>query len=100
MLKNKKTKKFLIHIIAIFLILAIATLLAMVIIKISYKYSFVKNCYYNCYFNKKEKIWEYRPWGYGTQYTLENRDFPDQKNCLDYCLSQKQIDFIKTENGL
>ncbi len=77
------------------LLFAFATLTAAVLIKYSYHRDFRKECYHNCYYNKTEKLWEYRPWGYDSSYTGDNRDFPDATTCLGFCLSQKQIDFIK-----
>jgi hypothetical protein len=90
-----KNKKILFIVIGIVLLFTIATLSAAVIIKYSYHKSFVKECYRVCYYSKVENIWEYRPWGYNVEYTEENRDFPKMNDCLAYCLSQKQIDFIK-----
>jgi len=91
-IKNKKT---ILVVIGVVLLFVIATLSAAVIIKYSYHRSFLKDCYRVCYYNKVENVWEYRPWGYDVEYTKENRDFPKTNDCLNYCLSQKQIDFFK-----
>ena len=93
----KKGQKITLLTIGGILFFALSTFTAAVAIKYSYKIGFKKDCYRVCYYNKTGKIWEYRPWGYHTNYTLENRDFPHQSQCLNYCLSQKQIDFIKAK---
>jgi len=80
---------------SIITIFLLAFLMAALAVKYTYHHGFLKNCYRVCYYNKNAKIWEYRPWGYDTDYTEENRDFPSVDTCLTYCLSQKQIDFIK-----
>jgi hypothetical protein len=77
------------------LILIFATLIAAFIIKFTYHRGFLKDCYRVCYYSKSDIVWEYRPWGYDVEFTEENRDFPSLDTCLGYCMSQKQIDFVK-----
>ena len=92
---DKKTKKSFTMIVGIIAILILATLMAAILIKYTYHRGFAKDCYRVCYYSKSEIIWEYRPWGYDVDFTDEDRDFPSLNTCLSYCLSQKQIDFIK-----
>ena len=77
------------------LVLIVSTLAAAVVVKFTYHQGFIKDCYRVCYYNKSDTVWEYRPWGYDVEFTEENRDFPSLDTCLGYCMSQKQIDFIK-----
>ena len=95
-MKTLKKNKLTIFI-GVIVILIIAILIAALIIKYTYHRSFIKNCYSVCYYNKGEELWEYRPWGYGTDFIEEDRDFPSLETCLSYCLPQKQIDFIKSD---
>lgn len=88
---QKKVLKFLL----VFLAAIAIFLLAAAAIKYTYHRNFLSHCHRVCYYNKIEAIWEYRPWGYNTDYNQEDRDFPSLETCLAYCLSQKQIDFIK-----
>lgn len=88
-------KKVLLGILVGFLIVITSTLMAMILIKLSYHKDFTQECYRACYYNKDNTLWEYRPWGYGTEFIEEDRDFPQQSHCLNYCLSQKEIDFIQ-----
>jgi len=94
MVKNRReTLKMAIGIIAIFVL---AVLVSIVILKFTYHKGFIKNCYRVCYYDSNDKIWEYRPWGYNADFTEEDRDFPSLETCLSYCLSQKQVDLIKS----
>ena len=79
----------------VFLVFIVTALTTALVVKFTYHQGFTKDCYRVCYYNKIGVIWEYRPWGYDADFIKENRDFPSLSNCLDYCLSQKQIDFIK-----
>ncbi|MFA6437014.1 MAG: hypothetical protein WC242_02795 [Candidatus Paceibacterota bacterium] len=91
---NNKRKTFLI-VLVIILIFLIAIATSALIVKYTYHRGFLKECYRVCYFNKSSSLWEYRPWGYKSEFVEENRDFPSIETCLSYCMSQKQIDFIK-----
>jgi len=79
----------------IVLLLIVATLIAAFIVKFTYHRGFIKDCYRVCYYSKSDTAWEYRPWGYDAGFDEEDRDFPSLDTCLGYCMSQKQIDFIK-----
>jgi len=92
---SKNNKKTLLIILGIIAILLVAIAVSAFIIKYTYHRGFLKECYRVCYFNKIGTIWEYRPWGYKSEFVEENRDFPSIETCLSYCMSQRQIDFIK-----
>jgi hypothetical protein len=95
MKKNDNNRKPVVLILGVIGILVLTITVSALIVKYTYHRGFLKECYRVCYFNKSSILWEYRPWGYVSEFTEENRDFPSIDICLDYCMSQKQIDFIK-----
>jgi len=94
MKKNDNNRKPVVLILGVISILVLTITVSALIVKYTYHRGFLKECYRVCYFNKSSSLWEYRPWGYISEFTEENRDFPSIETCLSYCMSQKQIDFI------
>ena len=92
---SKNKRKTLLMTLGIVTIFLVTIAISAFIIKYTYHRGFLKECYRVCYFNKIGNIWEYRPWGYKSEFVEENRDFPSIETCLSYCMSQKQIDFIE-----